>query len=104
MTSSSDNINISLIRELSSEILEKKDEKKILDGEIQALEAEIRSLLVGFYTLGEAADRLQVSIRTVLRRVQNNRYIGVNHGGKWYVEQDQIQDESYQIQRLQRGI
>lgn len=91
-----------IIEDLSEEILKKKDERRVLDGEIKELESEIQSYLKDFYTVSEAASRLRVSPRTVFRN--KDRYVNVHHGGRWYLKATQIQEEAEIKRRLQRGV
>ena len=91
-----------VIEDLSEEILNKKDKRRVLDGEIKELESEIQSYLKDYYTISEAASRLRVSPRTVFRN--KDRYTNVHHGGKWYLRADQIQEEAEIKRRLQRGV
>ena len=96
--------NVITIRQIAEEILELKDRKKKIETEIKIMEGEVNGLLSEFYTLPESAERLETSSVTMFKRIQAGRYTSVNYGGRLYIRQDEIQEESELKRRLARGI
>ena len=92
------------IATLEESIFIKEEEKRKIDLEIKKLKMEIDDELLNYYTAFQASDRMEVSVNTIIKKINSNRYSGVHVGGKWYVSKTNIDDELYAKKRKEQVI
>ena len=96
--------NVSIIPDISTEIIELKNQRKNLDQQINRREADAHTLLEDFYKLADASERLDISPQSILRKIKSGKYVGVRFNKSWYIKSDQVDDEYELISRLKRGV
>ena len=96
--------NVSIIEDISTEIIELKNSRKAIDEQIKRRESDANTLLEDFYKLADASERLDISPQSILRRIKSGEYIGVRFNKTWYVKSDQVDDQYELISRLKWGV